>query len=87
VLNYFFEKNGLHPFFFFPLLHLVLCNHIVDKTVGGFSYLFFSLDLIFVLWLSWFLARLMCYFCPRSQSNLVITNSQVQYSTSSLYAV
>jgi hypothetical protein len=25
---------------------------------------FLSLDLIFVLWLTWLLARLMCYFCP-----------------------
>jgi hypothetical protein len=37
---------------------------------------FLSLDLIFVLCLVDFLARLVCYFHPWSQCNLVITNSQ-----------
>jgi hypothetical protein len=32
-------ENGFHPFFFFPVLHLVLCNY-VDRLLGGFSHLF-----------------------------------------------
>jgi hypothetical protein len=27
VLNYSFEESDFHPFFFFPLLHLVLCHY------------------------------------------------------------
>jgi hypothetical protein len=43
-----FEEYGCHPFFFFPLLLLVLCNYVLDRLVGGFA-CFISLDLIFVL--------------------------------------
>jgi hypothetical protein len=53
--------NGFHPFFFFPSLHFVLCNYVLDKLVSGFSHLFSS---------PWF------YFCPCSGYNLVLTNSQ-----------
>jgi hypothetical protein len=42
---------------------------------------FLSLDLFFVLLLSWFLGRLVCCFCPWSGCNLVIMNSQIQYPT------
>jgi hypothetical protein len=65
VLNYFIEDSHFHPFFFFSLLYLVLCNYVLDKLVCGFSQLFFfplPLGLIFRLWLSWFLARLLCSF-------------------------
>jgi hypothetical protein len=33
-------KSGFHPFFFFPSLHLVLCNYVLDGLVGGFNHLF-----------------------------------------------
>jgi hypothetical protein len=33
-------ENCFYPFFFFPLLHLVLCNYVLDKLVGGFIHLF-----------------------------------------------
>jgi hypothetical protein len=36
----FFEESGFHPFFFFPLVHLVVCNNVLDRVVGGFSHLF-----------------------------------------------
>jgi hypothetical protein len=39
-LNYFFEEYSFHLFFFFPLLHLVLCNYVLDRLVGGFNCLF-----------------------------------------------
>jgi hypothetical protein len=32
--------NGFHPFFFFPSLHLVLFNYVLDSLVGVFSHLF-----------------------------------------------
>jgi hypothetical protein len=42
ILNYLCVggKNGFHPFFFFPLLLLVLCNYVLDRLVGVFSHLF-----------------------------------------------
>jgi hypothetical protein len=40
VLNYFGGDNGFHPFFFFPMLDLVLCNYVFDKLLVGFSHLF-----------------------------------------------
>jgi hypothetical protein len=49
VLNYFFEESDFHSFFFFPLLHLVLCDYDFDKLVGGFDYLISLPDVIFVL--------------------------------------
>jgi hypothetical protein len=37
-LNYVFEESSFHPFFFFfPLFHLVLCNYVLDRIVGGFN--------------------------------------------------
>jgi hypothetical protein len=47
VLIYFFEDSGFHTFFF-PSLHLVLCNYVLDRLVCDFNCLLFSLDLIFV---------------------------------------
>jgi hypothetical protein len=35
-----FEECGFYPFFFFPSLHLVLCNYVLDRLVGGFNCLF-----------------------------------------------
>jgi hypothetical protein len=46
-------ENGFHPFFVFPLLHLILCNYVFDRLVGGFSHLFSFLWFNFVLWLYW----------------------------------
>jgi hypothetical protein len=39
LLNYFFEKCGFH-LFFFPLVHLLLCNYVLDRLVGVFNSLF-----------------------------------------------
>jgi hypothetical protein len=33
VLNYFGGKNGFHPIFVFTLLHLILCNYVLDKLL------------------------------------------------------
>jgi hypothetical protein len=62
ILNYFFEQSGFHTFFF-PSLHLVLFKCVFDRLFGGFDCLISFPDLIFVLWLIWLLARLMCSFC------------------------
>jgi hypothetical protein len=42
VLNLFlfFQESGFDPFFLFPSLHLVHCNYVPDRLVGGFSHLF-----------------------------------------------
>jgi hypothetical protein len=40
VLIYFWEESDFHPFFFFLSLHLLLCNYVLDRPVGGFSQLF-----------------------------------------------
>jgi hypothetical protein len=61
VLNYFFKENGFHPFFFFPSIHLVLCHYAFDWLVAGSDCLISFPGLIFVLWLTWLLAKLMCY--------------------------
>jgi hypothetical protein len=44
----FFEESGLYPFFF-PSLHLVLCNYVLDRLVGVFNCLLSFPDLILVL--------------------------------------
>jgi hypothetical protein len=49
ILNYFFEESGVHSFFFFPSLHLVLCHYIFGMPVGGLDCLISFPDLIFVL--------------------------------------
>jgi hypothetical protein len=36
-----------------PMLHLVLCNYVLDRLVGGFSHLFSFPLFNFVLWLYW----------------------------------
>jgi hypothetical protein len=59
-LNFLFEEIGFHAFFFFPLLHLVVCHYIFGMLVGGFDFLISFPDLIFMLWMTWLLARLMC---------------------------
>jgi hypothetical protein len=53
VLNYFWGENCVHPSFVFPTLHLVLCNYVLDRLVGGFSHLFSFPWFDFVLWLYW----------------------------------
>jgi hypothetical protein len=63
ILNYFFEDSHFHPFFL-PLLHLVLCHYIFGKLVCGFDCLISFPDLIFVLWLTWLFARLICPIWP-----------------------
>jgi hypothetical protein len=45
---FFFEESGFHPFFF-PSLHLVLCNYVFDRLVGGFNCLISFPDLILLL--------------------------------------
>jgi hypothetical protein len=65
-IELFFEESGFHPFFFFPLLHLVLCYYIFGILVGGFDFLISFSDLNFVLWLTWLLARLICFIWPWS---------------------
>jgi hypothetical protein len=45
---------------------------------------FLCLNLIFMLWLTWLLARLMCFFW---RYNLVITNSRVQCQISCLHII
>jgi hypothetical protein len=40
LLNTFFQECGFHPFFFFPLLLLMLCNSVLDRLVDGFNCLF-----------------------------------------------
>jgi hypothetical protein len=40
VLSCFLGENCFHPFFFFPSLHLVLFNYVVDRLFGVFSHLF-----------------------------------------------
>jgi hypothetical protein len=39
-IEFSFEESDFHPFFFFPLLHLVLCNYVLDRLIGGFNCLF-----------------------------------------------
>jgi hypothetical protein len=46
VLNYSGGENSFHPFFFFPSLHLVLCNYALDKLDVGFNHLFFFSPLV-----------------------------------------
>jgi hypothetical protein len=60
-IELFFEECSFHPFFFSPLLHLVLGSYVLDRLIGGLMACFLSLDLIFVL-----LIRLMCPFCSSS---------------------
>jgi hypothetical protein len=52
-IKLFCGENGFHPFFVFPSLHLVLCNSVLDRLVGGFSHLFSFPWFNFVLWLYW----------------------------------
>jgi hypothetical protein len=60
-----FEESSFHPFFF-PSLHLMLCLYIFGRLVGGFDCQISLPDLIFLLWLIWFLARLTWSFLPWS---------------------
>jgi hypothetical protein len=71
----FFEKSSFHSFFFFPSLHLVLCNYVFDRLVGDFNHLISFL--IFVLWLTCFLARFICFLSLAWRCNIAITNSQI----------
>jgi hypothetical protein len=50
VLNYIWGVNSFHSFFI-SSLHLVLCNYVLDRLVGGFSLLFSFPWFNFVLWL------------------------------------
>jgi hypothetical protein len=47
-LFFFFEESDFH-LFFFPLLHLVLCNYVFDRLVDCFDCLISFPDLTFVL--------------------------------------
>jgi hypothetical protein len=46
------------------LLSLTLHNYVLDRLVGGFSHLF-SFPWFNFCFLALFLAKLVCYFCPR----------------------
>jgi hypothetical protein len=81
-LNYFFEESGFHPLFFFSLLYLVLCHYIFGMLFGGFGCLTSFPVLIFVLWLTLLLARLMCYLTLVWGCNLALISSQAQCQTS-----
>jgi hypothetical protein len=70
-------ENGFCPFFFLPLLHLVLYKYVLGRLFGGFSHLFSFPCFNFFLWLSLFLAKMVCDLCPWSECNLILTNSQV----------
>jgi hypothetical protein len=37
ISKYSFYESGFYPFFFFPLLHLVLYNYIFGRLFGGFD--------------------------------------------------
>jgi hypothetical protein len=69
-------ENCFHPFFVFPMLHLVLCNYVLDRLLGVSVTCFLSIGLILFCGCIGFVAKCVCYFCPWSECNFILANSQ-----------
>jgi hypothetical protein len=76
-IKLFFGGEWFSFLFVFPSLHLVLCNYVLNRVIGGFSHLFSFPWFNFVLWVYCVFSLVcVCYIFPWSGCNLVLTNSQ-----------
>jgi hypothetical protein len=70
------EGEWFHPFFAFPLLHLVLYNYVLDRLVGGFSHLFSFPWLILFCGCIEFVTKCVCVISVFGGCNFLFANSK-----------